>query len=100
MWIFPLPEFLFACLFAVVNVALNKPANASSAVSIGGVAEHGNDGNIDNRHRKQFCVETTREAAPWWKVDLLAAYEVFGVQIYGNADTGTILIQNNSSNKF
>ncbi|OQV20373.1 Sushi, von Willebrand factor type A, EGF and pentraxin domain-containing protein 1 [Hypsibius exemplaris] len=72
----------------VVNVALNKPVNSSSAQP-GGLAEHGNDGNVDNRHRKQFCMETEREALPWWRVDLLASYEVYGVLIHGNADSDT-----------
>ena len=71
----------------MVNVALNKPANSSSWTE-GGNPEHGNDGNSDNRHRKQFCVETNREDYPWWKVDLLTNYEVYGVLITSNADAG------------
>ncbi|XP_055348280.1 sushi, von Willebrand factor type A, EGF and pentraxin domain-containing protein 1-like isoform X2 [Paramacrobiotus metropolitanus] len=69
----------------VVNVALNKPVNASSSAD-GGAAEHGNDGNVDNRHRKQFCVETQREDHPWWQVDLLGFYDIYGLHIIGNAD--------------
>ncbi|GAU99333.1 hypothetical protein RvY_10353-2 [Ramazzottius varieornatus] len=69
----------------VVNIALFRPVNGSS-MSAGGAAEHGNDGNVDNRHRGQFCVETTKEAYPWWKVDLLASYDVHGIVLYGNTD--------------
>ena len=74
-------------MFSVVNIGSFRPVNASSATA-GGAAEHGNDGNLDNRHRGQFCVETTKEANPWWKVDLLASYDIHGVVLHGNTDAG------------
>ena len=64
-----------------VNVALGKPATASSESSAGGAASNAVDGRRATVHEGNKCSETKSEKSPWWTVDLLAPYPVLHVRL-------------------
>ncbi|QQP35938.1 Uncharacterized protein FKW44_020889, partial [Caligus rogercresseyi] len=66
------PEDLPLCS---INVARNKPANASS-VSGGGLPGNAVDGRSGTVHEGNKCTETLSEKSPWWTVDLLRPHTI------------------------
>lgn len=63
-----------------VNVALNKPAAASSETE-GGPASNAVDGRTSTVHEGNKCFETKPEKSPWITVDLLTAHRVEAVRL-------------------
>lgn len=63
-----------------VNVALNKPATASSQAGKGD-PNNGVDGRKSTVHEGDKCTETKSEKSPWWTVDLLGSYSVKHVRL-------------------
>ena len=63
-----------------VNVALHKPASASS-VNNGGQPQNAVDGKTSTVHEGKKCTETKSEKSPWWTVDLLEAVKVQHVRL-------------------
>ena len=63
-----------------VNVAVDKPAEASS-VNNGGRPQNAVDGRTSTVHEGKKCSETQLEDSPWWTVDLLEPVPVQYVRI-------------------
>ena len=63
-----------------VNVAIHKPASASS-VANGGQPQNAVDGKTSTVHEGKKCTETQSEKSPWWTVDLLEAVPVQYVRL-------------------
>ena len=63
-----------------VNVAIHKPASASS-VANGGRPQNAVDGKTSTVHEGKKCTETQSEKSPWWTVDLLEAVPVEYVRL-------------------
>ena len=63
-----------------VNVAIHKPASASS-VANGGRPENAVDNKKSTVHEGKKCTETKSEKSPWWTVDLLEAVPVQYVRL-------------------
>jgi len=63
------------------NLALNKPASASSEENDEHAAGKANDGNINTR----WCADSG-DAPQWWQVDLQKPYDLTGIQIRWEMD--------------
>lgn len=67
--------------FIADNLALNKPADSSPRYSTSiGFPDRANDGDA-NPACCSSCSHTKFLSMPWWKVDLLQAYDVSAVEI-------------------
>jgi len=64
----------------LVNVALHKPASASS-VTNGGKPGNAVDGKTNTVHEGKKCTETKSEKSPFWTVDLLESAKVQHVRL-------------------
>ncbi|KAJ8354159.1 hypothetical protein SKAU_G00217260 [Synaphobranchus kaupii] len=67
------------------NIALGKRASQSSS-SNRGQAANAIDGNHNSWFHTGSCSQTRTEADPWWRVDLLRAYNVTSVTITNRDD--------------
>jgi hypothetical protein len=69
----------------LINVLLNKPATSSSSVHRG-VAERGNDGNMDDVYNGESCTHTFSELNAWWQVDMEVERDIETVMIVNRGD--------------
>ncbi|KAG7469845.1 hypothetical protein MATL_G00133170 [Megalops atlanticus] len=67
------------------NVALGKKASQSSTAFLG-KADKAIDGNRNAWYKGESCSRTDKEADPWWRVDLLHAYNITSVTITNRED--------------
>ncbi|GMH44734.1 hypothetical protein BSKO_12686 [Bryopsis sp. KO-2023] len=57
-----------------------------SSTSYGGVAQRGNDGNINSQWSGGSCTATNSENTPWWEIDLGETYELTKVKVTNRGD--------------
>ncbi|XP_026990788.2 fucolectin-like [Tachysurus fulvidraco] len=69
-----------------VNVALKGIATQSSSYSSSYYASLAIDGNRASNMDSYSCTATNAEIGPWWRVDLLAVYDISNVIITNRAD--------------
>ncbi|XP_060744449.1 uncharacterized protein LOC132858221 [Tachysurus vachellii] len=73
-------------LLRTVNVALKGIATQSSSYSGSYYASLAIDGNRASNMNSYSCTTTNAQIGPWWKVDLLAVYDISNVIITNRAD--------------
>lgn len=74
-----------SCGGEVRNVALGKPTSQST-IAYQGESSRAVDGNTSGRYADKSVTHTDFEAAPWWRVDLGAAYQVQSVILFNRTD--------------
>jgi hypothetical protein len=62
------------------NLALGRPAQQSSVVSLGG-AWYAVDGHLSGGRRSQTTAITQRERQPWWEVDLGSVQRIASIEV-------------------
>ncbi|XP_047009558.2 fucolectin-like [Ictalurus punctatus] len=90
----PMLQFLGICIFSLqwmltheeVNVALGGIATQSSVFSNSFPADLAIDGNRGSNLVFQSCTHTDTDYNPWWRVDLLAVYDISSVIITNRWD--------------
>lgn len=89
-------EHLFFSIFSE-NKAYNKPALQSSTDRRRGhkyIAEYAVDGKLGN-FEDFTCTLTSKEADPWWRVDLGNYYYIQKIDVHNIANDGEFLVTGN-----
>ncbi|XP_041946404.1 uncharacterized protein LOC121707722 [Alosa sapidissima] len=68
------------------NIALQRQATQSSIYSASGFSKYGVDGDRNPNYHEKGCAHTYQQNNPWFRVDLLARYEITRVTVTNRRD--------------